>query len=120
MDQNETPEKPDSSLAAAQDASVRRRGRPRKASSAGPARSATVAAPAISLDPLDYLLQVINDPTASDARRDRLALAALPYSRAKLHDRAMTQREKTQKAVAKAIRGDDASNGWSQVLRARG
>jgi hypothetical protein len=72
------------------------------------------------LDPLDYLLQVINDPKASDARRDRLALAALPYSRAKMHDRTtMTQREKTQKAVAKAIRGDDASNGWSRLLRAR-
>jgi hypothetical protein len=72
------------------------------------------------LDPLDYLLQVINDPEASDARRDRLALEALPYCRSKVHDRALTTREKTAKAVAKAIRGDDASNGWSKVLRARG
>jgi len=111
---DETPEKPDSSLeAAVQGPSVRHRGRSRGSG------STKLPPGAARLDPLDYLLQVINDPKASDARRDRLALAALPYSCAKLHERAITQREKTQKAVATAIRGDDATNGWSRVLRAR-
>ena len=122
MDQNKTPEKPDSSLTAtAQGPSVRRRGRPRKAPSAGPARiPSAMAAPAVFLYPLDYLLQVVNDPKATDARRDRLALQALPYCHGKLHDTRMTGRQRTEKAVARAILGEDDSNGWGKLLRPRG
>jgi hypothetical protein len=31
------------------------------------------------LQPLDYMLQVMRDPTASEARRDMMAKAAAPY-----------------------------------------
>jgi hypothetical protein len=32
-----------------------------------------------ALQPLDYMLQVMRDPTASEARRDMMAKAAAPY-----------------------------------------
>jgi hypothetical protein len=32
-----------------------------------------------TLQPLDYMLQVMRDPTASEARRDMMAKAAAPY-----------------------------------------
>ena len=102
----------ESVVAAVQASSVgRRRGRPR--GSAKQARSA------LRLDPLDYLLQVINDPTAKNERRDRLALAALPYVNAKVYERnAMTKKQKTAKVVAKAVNGDDAGE-WGDDLRPR-
>ena len=70
------------------------------------------------LDPLDYLLRVIGDPKAGDARRDRLALAALPYLHPKVHDRVMTRKEKTRQAVARTMNGD-SNDEWSDVLRPR-
>jgi hypothetical protein len=46
----------------------------------------------IDLSPLAYLLSVIRDPGADKARRDRLAIACLPFCHARLA-------EKTKKAV---------------------
>ena len=68
------------------------------------------------LDPLDYLLRVIGYPSATDARRDKLALAALPYCHAKVHDRVMTRKEKTARAVARVVNGD-SNDAWGDVLR---
>jgi hypothetical protein len=36
--------------------------------------------------PLDYMLSVIRDPTATQERRDRLAIAAAPYCHPKIAD----------------------------------
>jgi hypothetical protein len=36
------------------------------------------------LQPLDYMLQVMRDPTASEARRDMMAKAAAPYRHSQL------------------------------------
>lgn len=36
-------------------------------------------AKAAGLSPLDYMLQVMNDGAADDARRDRMAIAAAPF-----------------------------------------
>lgn len=41
------------------------------------------AAKAAKLSPLDYMLAVLNDETADEARRDRMAQAAAPYVHAK-------------------------------------
>jgi phage terminase small subunit len=39
----------------------------------------TPAQPAGKLTPLQWLLHVVNDPSASEARRDKAAIAAAPY-----------------------------------------
>lgn len=36
--------------------------------------------------PLDYMLAVIRDPTATQTRRDRMAVAAAPYCHARMAD----------------------------------
>jgi hypothetical protein len=46
------------------------------------------------LSPLQYLLRVVNDPTASDSRRDRAAVAAAPY----VHPRPMATGKKQRQA----------------------
>ena len=48
--------------------------------------------------PLDYMLSVINDPTASKARRDRMATVAAPYCHPKLAD--LTKGKKDQQTDA--------------------
>jgi len=37
------------------------------------------SAEAESLDPLDYMLKVMNDPKAAEDRRDRMAIASAPF-----------------------------------------
>lgn len=41
------------------------------------------AARAAKLSPLEYMLAVLNDETAEDARRDRMAQAAAPFVHAR-------------------------------------
>ena len=51
-------------------------------------------------NPLEYMLSVMNDPTVSDERRDRLAIAAAPF----VHARAGTEGKKEERAArAKAV-----------------
>jgi hypothetical protein len=52
------------------------------------------------LTPLEYMLRVINDPSAAQTRRDRLAVAAAPY----VHPRPMPVRASKKAAQAKAAR----------------
>lgn len=47
-------------------------------------------------DPLEYMLDVMNDPMADDARRDRLAIAAAPF----VHGRAGEHGKKESKQIA--------------------
>lgn len=66
-------------------------GRPKKIRAAsapgvGPAAPPAFLAPPVVPEtqpgndmPLDYMLKVMNDPLAEDARRDRMAIAAAPY-----------------------------------------
>ncbi len=67
------------------------------------------------LDPLDYLIGVINDPGAQPTRRDRLALAALPYCHAKVGDKRVTKKDQQAKALKKTLSGD-TGNGWGRDL----
>ena len=64
------------------------------------------------MTPLQYLLQVLNDPSADEARRDRAAIALLPYS-------APRHAPLTGKEAREA--GADAredGNGWAELVPA--
>lgn len=43
------------------------------------ARPAVTVAPERRREPIEYMLDVMNDPNADDARRDRMAIAAAPF-----------------------------------------
>jgi hypothetical protein len=57
---------------------------------------ATPLQPTGALTPLSYLLQVVNDPSASDARRDKCAIAAAPY----VHPRPLAEGKKQRQVKA--------------------
>jgi len=59
------------------------KGRPQGAVSKAYAEARRVAA-ATGTTPLEYMLQVMRDPGAAQARRDTMAIAAAPYMHAKL------------------------------------
>lgn len=58
-----------------------------------------------SLDPLAYMLRVMNDPGADDARRDRMAQAAAPYVHAKPGETQRGKKEERQDAADRAAAG---------------
>jgi len=55
--------------------------------------------------PLDYMLDVMNDSAADDARRDRIAMAAAPYVHAKASDTAPGKKEQKQARAQEAASG---------------
>ena len=65
-----------------------------------------------NMTPLDYMLSVIQDPTASKTRRDRMAIAAAPYVHGKVADIAKGKKEQQSEAAAMAGMGTQ----WSQDL----
>ena len=78
-------------------------GRPKKAASDVPkATEATVNRPRKSLGnmtPLEYMLSIMNDDDADDARRDRMAMAAAPFVHAKAEASAPGKKEQRQAAA---------------------
>jgi hypothetical protein len=68
--------------------------------SSKPQAIAIPAQPAGELTPLEYMLRVINDPSAAQTRRDRLAVAAAPY----VHPRPMPVRISKKAQAAKAAK----------------
>ncbi|MCB4820748.1 hypothetical protein [Roseicella aerolata] len=61
-------------------------------------------------DPLAYLLSIMRDPNADPARRDRAAIAALPYLHAKME--APGKKAAAEAAAAEAERGTV----WERLL----
>lgn len=60
----------------------------------------------LSLSPLEYMLRVMNDDSADDSRRDRMAVAAAPYVHGKAPDVPQGKKEQKQKAAEeRAIAG---------------
>lgn len=58
-------------------------------------------AKAAHLDPLTYMLQVMNDPEIKDdARKDRMAVAAAPYCHVRKGEGAGKKEEKSDRASA--------------------
>ena len=66
---------------------------------------------AAALSPLAYLLQVLNDPTASQQRRDRAARTAAPY----VHRRADSVPKK-QRQAADAKKAGGKNTPWAGDL----
>jgi len=71
-------------------------------------RTSTSPQPVGELSPLAYMLAVINDPSAAQTRRDRLAVAAAPYC----HARPMPVRVSKKAAAAKAAKQAGAGTEW--------
>jgi hypothetical protein len=63
--------------------------------------------------PLEYLVTAMNDPTASDARRDRIALGLAPYLHARKAEVGIGARQKAEDAARKA----GADTPWASILR---
>ena len=72
-------------------------GRPRKRREPVPAAQTPAAPPrAARVEPLEYMLGVMNDPAAPPERRDRMAVAAAPF----VHTKAGEQGKKAAKHEA--------------------
>jgi phage terminase small subunit len=55
--------------------------------------------------PLEYMLAVMNDPTADLTRRDRMAIASAPFVHAKIGDEASGKRDKDAAAAKEGASG---------------
>ena len=78
-----------------------------------PRRDRMMTAPASGrLSPLDYMLSVMNDPGADDARRDRMAIAAAPYVHVRAADAKPGKKEAAEQAALTAERGTS----WEGLL----
>jgi hypothetical protein len=73
-------------------------GRPPKGAEPKKVKQAAKAAPEGALDPLAYMLSVMNDSAADDARRDRMAIAAAVYVHGKPSDESKGVKKTKQEA----------------------
>jgi hypothetical protein len=64
-------------------------------------------------DPLRYLQQVMRDTDADPLRRDRAAVALLPYMRARVADHAVSKKERAQRDADAA---PPPGSGWAALL----
>jgi len=64
------------------------------------------------MQPLEYMIAVMNDRTADANRRDRMAIAAAPYCHARLVDDRAIRKRAQQKAIETAGLG----TAWKQDL----
>jgi len=69
-----------------------------------------------ALLPLDYMLMVINDPSASVGRRDRMAICAAQYCHPRAANHPKAKRVAAREAAAEADDGwgDDLTGNWPQ------
>jgi hypothetical protein len=65
------------------------------------------------LNPLEYMLEVMNDEKADDARRDRMAVAAAPFVHVKPGDKPAGKKE----AAAEAAQVAGSGTEWGDDLR---
>jgi hypothetical protein len=64
-------------------------------------------------DPLRYLQQVMRDIDADPLRRDRAAVALLPFMHARVADRAVSKKER---ALRDAEAAPPLGSGWAALL----
>ncbi|MDB6455005.1 hypothetical protein [Falsirhodobacter sp. 20TX0035] len=65
--------------------------------------------------PLEYMLGVMNDATADEARRDRLAIAAAPFMHARAEAAASGKKEQKQEAAERVAAGKFAPRGGPKL-----
>lgn len=63
-------------------------------------------------DSLSYAMAVINDPTVSPDRKDRLAIAAMPYQHGKIAEKPMGKKEQQARDAQSAGSGSD----WNDLM----
>jgi hypothetical protein len=68
------------------------------------------------MQPLEYMLAVMNDPGADEVRRDRMAMAAAPYCHPRVAD--ATRGKKDLQAEAAATAGEGTE--WGDDLKFEG
>jgi hypothetical protein len=66
------------------------------------------------MTPLQYMLGVLNDPEADQARRDRMAIAAAPF----VHPRVADNRFGKKDALAEAAETAGENSDWGDDLKA--
>jgi hypothetical protein len=64
------------------------------------------------MQPLEYMLTVMNDATADETRRDRMAIAAAPFCHPRISDAVKGKKDQQTEAAEMAGVG----TGWSQDL----
>src|SRR4051794_9496536 len=79
-------------------------GRPKRSMQPRRDRIMTALAPG-RMSPLDYMLSVMNSSGVDDAQRDRMAIAAAPYVRARAADAKPGKKEEGEQAARTAERG---------------
>lgn len=95
-------------------------GRPRKpvpveqVATGKPAAPPAVRVKAGQMTPLEYMLGVINDASADESRRDRMAQAAAPYVHPKAEAQAQGKKAQREAEARVAERGTD----WESLLTA--
>jgi hypothetical protein len=57
---------------------------------------------AANMQPLEYMLAVMNDPAADELRRDRMAIAAAPYCHPRVSDQRITKKDQEIEAAEAA------------------
>lgn len=86
-------------------------GRPKAGQGATPKQIAQEAKKA-GQSPLDYMLSVMRNPEADQARRDRMAIAAAPF----VHSRAAEGAQGKKEAANEAARNAGAGTEWGSDL----
>jgi hypothetical protein len=79
-------------------------------------RQRTQARAADEQSPLQYMLEVMRDPSASKSRRDRMAVTAARYLHPRPGDKGKKNREAdaARKAGAETEWGSDLASDWQQ------
>lgn len=85
---------------------------PEKIAASTPAAAPVVRVKSGQMTPLEYMLGVINDVGADEARRDRMAQAAAPYVHPKAEAETQGKKAQRQAAAQTAERGTD----WESLL----
>lgn len=90
---------------------------PSKSKAAKPVPKDIVAdAQAAKMQPLEYMLAVMNDPAADELRRDRMAMAAAPYCHPRVADVAKGKKDRQAEAAVTA----GAGTAWAGDLEFEG
>lgn len=87
---------------------------PRKSKS--PPKDIVADAQAAKMQPLDYMLMVMNDPATDVCRRDRMAIAAAPFCHPRVADIAKGKKDRQAEAAVSAGSG----TAWARDLEFEG